>query len=501
MPQLPVQRRADLLRKSHGVTMLIGDVRKTLASLPSNHFHCCVTSPPYWGLRSYLDADHPLKQCELGGESTPEEYINNLVNVFREVRRVLRDDGLCWVNLGDSYNAYNGNRGPSTSISANTEEAMPALPTGRGLTASALKPGDLRNMPHRVAAAMQADGWYWRQTLVWAKPAPMPESLQGTRWERCRVKVANGKRGTEPQRIGANGSKPQSDHNGRDFAAPEYANCPGCPKCEANGGYVLRRGSWRYTTSHEYIFMFAKSHRYFADQEAAKEPCAKSTIKREKYSCIIDNPDEQYAVRHDHESFSGGKRNPRNVWSIESAEDVLAWMRQNAPDALAGIIAKMKAEGTVHTIGTEPLKEAHYAAFPSAIPLRAIAASTSVKGCCPECGAAWARVVEKSSYTPEVVAVGLRNVDESCRDKTRKLNGEDYNKQAPTTTIEFRPTCGHDAEPMPCRVLDPFGGSGTTAIAAVKLGCAVTLCELNQEYVELAERRIKKSCSRDTYRS
>jgi DNA modification methylase len=114
---------------------------------------------------------------QLGLEATPDAYVAALVGVFGEVRRVLRDDGTCWIVIADSYNAYNGNRGRSTSFQAATEDAMPDLPGGAGLTCKSLKPKDLVGIPWRVAFALQADGWWLRQDIIWAKPNPMPESV------------------------------------------------------------------------------------------------------------------------------------------------------------------------------------------------------------------------------------------------------------------------------------------------------------------------------------
>ena len=155
--------------------MITGDVMESMRTLPDKSVHCCVTSPPYWGLRDY---GH---DGQIGLESTPEAYVARIVDVFREVRRVLRDDGTLWLNLGDSYNAYNGNRGGSTSFQAATEEACPSLPRGFGLTAKTLKNKDLVGIPWRVAFALQADGWWLRQDIIWHKPNPMPESVR----DRC----------------------------------------------------------------------------------------------------------------------------------------------------------------------------------------------------------------------------------------------------------------------------------------------------------------------------
>jgi DNA modification methylase len=151
--------------------LYVGDVLDVLRGMDSESVHCCVTSPPYWGLRDYgMDG-------QIGLEPTPEAYTAKMVEVFREVRRVLRNDATAWVNLGDSYNAYNDNRGPSTSFQSATEQALPDLPSGNGLTCKSLKPKDLVGIPWRVAFALQADGWYLRSDIIWHKPNPMPESV------------------------------------------------------------------------------------------------------------------------------------------------------------------------------------------------------------------------------------------------------------------------------------------------------------------------------------
>ena len=154
----------------------VGDCTESLRALPDGCAQCCVTSPPYYGLRSYLPAGHPDKAKEIGLEETPEAYIARMVGVFAEVKRVLRADGVLWVNIGDSYNAYNGNRGRSTSFSAATEDAMPSLPGGCGLTVKGLKNKDRIGIPHMLAFALRADGWYFRDEVIWHKPNPMPSS-------------------------------------------------------------------------------------------------------------------------------------------------------------------------------------------------------------------------------------------------------------------------------------------------------------------------------------
>lgn len=156
------------------VDILIGDCRTLLDAMEPQSVHCCVTSPPYFGLRDYgVDG-------QLGLEATPDEFVEAMVEVFRSVRRVLRDDGTLWLNLGDSYAANHGGA-PGDTIGTDgyrrnnrRERKSSGVPSG-------LKPKDLIGIPWRVALALQADGWYLRQDIIWHKPNPMPESVR----DRC----------------------------------------------------------------------------------------------------------------------------------------------------------------------------------------------------------------------------------------------------------------------------------------------------------------------------
>ncbi len=236
--------------------LLKGDVMEVLGQLPDNTVQCCVTSPPYWGLRDYGDAG------QLGLEKTPGEYVANMVAVFREVGRVLRKDGTCWLNLGDVYAA---NRGGS-SMAAET------LAAGRGDKAAkrgrasgftphrdpashGLKHKDLVGIPWRVAFALQADGWYLRQDIIWAKPAPMPESVT----DRC-------------------------------------------------------------TKAHEYIFLLTKSAKYYYDAEAILEPAtgkAPGNKKRTKGGRHYEaGADEHRTAANLHNIGARDVRNKRSVWTV-----------------------------------------------------------------------------------------------------------------------------------------------------------------------------------------
>lgn len=149
-----------------------GDCIEGLRTLPDASVHCCVTSPPYWGLRDY---GH---DGQIGLEATPEAYVARMVEVFREVRRVLREDGTCWVNLGDSYTSTA--QGTQNAPQPKGSKANPQQWANRR-PFTGLKPKDLVGIPWRVAFALQADGWWLRQDIIWHKPNPMPESVR----DRC----------------------------------------------------------------------------------------------------------------------------------------------------------------------------------------------------------------------------------------------------------------------------------------------------------------------------
>jgi hypothetical protein len=200
--------------------------------------------------------------------------------------------------------------------------------------------------------------------------------------------------------------------------------------------------------------MFAKQAGYFCDQEGVKEKCAASTIERERYSRVLDDPEEQFAVKHNHESRSGGMRNPRSVMSFKNHN----------------------------------LKESHYAAFPPGLPEFCIKASTSPEGCCPVCGAPWARVVERTTER-DATAKGSR----FDAGKTGDRDGGErtqYGERFVNRAIGFRPTCACGGSPVPCTVLDPFNGAGTTGLVAARSGMNYIGIELNAAYIEIAKKRI-----------
>lgn len=151
-----------------GSSLVCSDALTWLRGLPSNSVQCCVTSPPYFALRDYGT------EGQIGAEASSAMFVQALVVVFRELRRVLRDDGTLWLNLGDTYNAYNGNRGTTSGINRRATDALPVMPPGYGLVEKELKNKDRMMVPARTAIALQADGWWLRDEIIWHKPRTTP---------------------------------------------------------------------------------------------------------------------------------------------------------------------------------------------------------------------------------------------------------------------------------------------------------------------------------------
>lgn len=241
------------------VRIINADVMDGLRQLPDESVHCVVTSPPYWGLRDYG------VEGQIGLESTFGTYVTTMADVFDEVRRVLRNDGTLWLNLGDCYAGSWGaqSRGSETAgtleggsmLSARQIEAHPKTTrTGSANRFPGLKPKDLVGIPWRVAFALQARGWWLRSDIIWSKPNPMPESVT----DRC-------------------------------------------------------------TKAHEYVFMLTKSDRYFYDAEAIKEPSTYAgDIKTTNGNAGMTGDPDRYRTRG---GFARGvvvpeMRNKRSVWVI-----------------------------------------------------------------------------------------------------------------------------------------------------------------------------------------
>lgn len=426
--------------------ILIGDVFDVLPTLPEGHFDCAVTSPPYWNLRSYLDDGDPLKPRELGSEPTPDEYVAQMVRVCSLVRRVLTRHGTLWLNVADTYVGSGGGGGGSGSKTEARGDGV-LVPSRRRYLG--LPAGNLCLVPQRLALALQADGWLIRSQIIWRKPAPMPESVGGWQWQRCRVVQVPQSDNSIPEcKVERTGVPVRGKKTGPNSPEPaQFSLCDGCDKCRAHGGYVLRRGSWRPTRSHEVVLQLAVSDDYYGDGVPVMTDAVEATTARNSYSRVIDDPDEQYAVRHDHD-YLGEKANARDVqeWGPEPMTAALC-------QACGHFVAKHRKKTPCQKCGGK--MRSHYAAYPSALPEWCIRASVSQRGYCPTCSAPWARVMDDDA------------------------------------TTGWRPTCSCPEQPPRAgRVLDPFGGTGRTALAAIRQGCDCTLIELNPHSAQMARHII-----------
>lgn len=336
--------------------ILCGDVREQLRLIDDESVNCVVTSPPYWGLRDYgVDG-------QLGLESTIEEYICHMVEVFGEVRRVLRKDGTLWLNMGDCYaGGRSGPEGDHVGLEGsrnNQSESRKARESFRRdrqdvgdvrhKSSPALKPKDLIGQPWRLAFALQADGWWLRADIIWSKNNPMPESV-----------------------------------------------------------------SDRPTRSHEYVFLMAKSKHYYYDAEAIRETASSNTHARRARVTA----DAKYAPTRGRGGINGMRAASVNPKAAPAGSGIK--MNESFSAAVVDVV-ETRNKRSVWPISTEPNAEAHFASFPTELVKPCILAG------CPEGGI----------------------------------------------------------------VLDPFLGSGTTALVAKTAGRDYIGIELNPEYVEMAKRRI-----------
>lgn len=367
--------------------------------LADESVHCCVTSPPYWRLRDYGVTG------QLGLERTPEEYIAEMVKVFREVKRVLRDDGTLWLNMGDSYQG--GNRGEygktrgQNSPMQSSNGGSDTIGAPNRFPIPGLKPKDLVGVPWMLAFALRADGWYLRSDIIWAKPNPMPESVTD-----------------------------------------------------------------RPTKAHEYIFLLSKSEKYYYDADAILEPVSENTHMRLSQNLAAQigsaranggtkTNGNMKAVARSRKSWNGSKfDDPRdleirtNTGRNRTKDDDRSeqglrrsdrfgrgagWRkRQEAGlgikyndsfDAAVYLPVEARNKRTVWTVNVQGFAEAHFATFPEELIKPCILAG------CPAGGT----------------------------------------------------------------VLDPFSGSGTTALVARNLQCNAVGLELNPAYIEIAKRRLNQA--------
>ena len=428
-----------LYLKDPDVEIHHGDALAVLRELPDESVHAIACSPPFYGLRDYgtgrweggdEGCDHArptttynqnfnerwgqgsgkrrqetksqgqyggiCPKCgarridqQIGLEETPELWAARLVEVFREARRVLRGDGTLWVECGDGYAANRSYQGSQSIHQAHDYGSANAQRVPFGYKAK-----DLFGTPFLLAFALRADGWYWRDCIIWERPNPMPESVRD-----------------------------------------------------------------RTTKSHSYVLVFSKRPRYFWDAEAIAEPAA-----WERWG-------------------------DQTVPKYEGTETATGWMEPRSKEELQNGRPTKNAR-SVWRINTEGFSESHFAVWPPKLAAKIIKCATSERGVCPECGAPWVREVKRDRRHANGDAPSPTWANDGMVRLTASGRRNDVSTHV--TTLGWSPSCDHDREPVPATILDCFGGSGTTALVARKLGRHSILIELSEEYVAMAARRLQQ---------
>lgn len=408
------------------LTLYVGDALEVLRELPAESVHCCVTSPPYWGLRDYgieptvwpevsysplpgFEVTVPPAACCLGLEEDPYAFVGHLVLVFRELRRVLRPEGTVWLNIGDSYasKARGSDLGwgksrltnPGTLQKAQAASMRRLGERHRGKSAG-LKSKDMVGIPWLLAFALRTDGWWLRSEVIWDKANPMPESTTD-----------------------------------------------------------------RPAKAHEPIFLLTKRERCFYDYVAVRENTSGTANAR-------GNGMGPKAMQHA-DASSGVKQNA------------------SAAAAFADLTARRNLR-SVWKVASQPYTGAHFAVFPPDLIEPCILASTSAHGCCSVCGTPWAPVNEKRSLgRHELPHDHPEYRPTRYLGKHEETNGGGQ-RYLDVVTTDWKASCVCGADVVPCVVLDPFMGSGTTGLVARKHGRRAVGIEKSPEYAALAAERLSQ---------
>ena len=376
----------------------LGDVKTEIKKIADNSVDCCVTSPPYFGLRNYLDDVR-----EIGNESTLTAYITNLVEVFEGVRRVLKPTGVLFLNIADSYSGSGKGRNSDGTVSNRTTSSIQVTNNSEydtiknsGYKPNGIKRKELMNVPHRLVIALSEAGWYHRDTIIWAKATSGQVREGSVMSESC---------------------------------------------------------TDRFSKSFEYVFMLTKNENYYFDQFSVSEQISNESILRSQRNYIknklignFDNRTDAYVEK--------GVVNMRNVWRI------------NLQPGSSGD---------------------HIAGYPEKLVEPCIKTGSSEKGCCVNCGKPWVRILEKqiiesNSRTNRKIA-NTNNVSDSSVFKTDNISIQ--------RSVGWKKSCKCETDEIkPSLILDPFMGSGTTGVVALKLGREFIGIELNPESIEIANKRI-----------
>ena len=495
--------------EDRNIKLFHGNSLNVLRELPERSVQCVVTSPPYFGLRQYstvrwiggdpycdhvadpsatkkfgnheFNENRPSREAtkmpgyyadvcpkcgaqkideQLGNEETLDEYVSNLVAIFREVKRVLRDDGIVLLNLGDSFaGSGKGVMGDGTIVGGEKQKTNYGTMVGgikHYYVQDGLKNKDLMLVPFRCAMALQSDGWYLRNAIPWIKRNPMPGSQQD-----------------------------------------------------------------RPTTSTEYIFLLAKSEHYFFDMEAVKRPTAAASVARAKRAVGTSHKNlngapgqTPHTLAQPREHGAGEADSMRALREYDFFLDSLQYILDGGQgmlcdDDLLALVVNVKG-----------YKGSHYATFPELLAETCIKAGVSAVGGCPKCGAPWERVLEKTPATskkcPKTDA--LYQAQGGSGEKITGTIGMSGGGRVDGTsiTISWRPTCNCNPEwrdldylaldkvqalllsddefkPVPQVVLDPFNGAGTTGLAALELQHEYWGIDLSADYLDQSIKRLRKA--------
>ncbi len=406
-----------------GVSIYQGDCLEILPQLPEKSVHCCVTSPPYWGLRDYgVDG-------QIGLEATLDDFVAKMVEVFRGVWRVLRDDGVLWLNLGDSYA---GTGSGSRDVERWPKQSRNDHKPPRATTLRA-KQKDLLGVPWHVAFALQTDGWYLRSDVIWAKNNPMPESVT---------------------------DRPTKAHEYLFLLTkkPKYFYDAEAVREEGmkTANRATFRGGGQYVNNHSF-------------QNAA---------------VAAPNDTGQAGV-------PSGSRNLRDVWSL-SRDDWMALYDQMEQFGDVWTIPTKSYSGAHFATFPPKLIEPCIKAGTSeegccpecGAPWERVTEKKRVRTRPGKNSKAYDRT------TGEIIDDGM---EKPWRDKAEIGNRDPGRHVTSTKTIDWEPTCKCNAgDPVPCTVLDIFLGSGTTAEVARQNGCRSIGVELSEEYIKLAAKRLQE---------
>jgi len=417
------------------LTVITGDCRERLKFLPAASVHCCVTSPPYWGLRDYGHPD------QLGQENTPEEYVESMRTVFAELHRVLRSDGTLWLNLSDTYYGSWGNyvaKGREWAKGMERKERYGTFrpPMAHGHGANGLKRKDLCGIPWRVAQALQADGWYVRSDIIWHKANAMPESVT---------------------------DRPAKAHeymfllskSERYFYDAEAIKAPASPESAKR----LLRGS---SEKHKYVDGVPGQAMH-----SFVRPRPNRNGNQDGHSRRHAGFNDRWEERTESERVTG-MCNKRTVWTVPTHPYKGAHFATYPPDLIAPcILAGTSALGCCRRCG-EPWR-------------RVTSKGEPLEEWKKRCGA---------DSTGGYHGRATKNFDSGKAQDASAVKARILAGMREIRTIGWQLNCRcNEGEPTPCTVLDPFAGSGTTGQVALDFGRRAILIELNPEYRKLIHER------------